>query len=227
MMHLAKAVKPRIVLLGLLVLLNGPGRLPAQPTTGDFNGCPPEGEGGDPALNILKNRDVAPTSFEDMTLTDFIQNKPADAIAMGKRHRDKWTPDAIAEVKDLEDKGVRVEGRFIAIRTQGPESCNCGSDTDVDIHMWIATIASASAKPKKSMVVEISPRELGDHSGWDHDTLVGLSKKGTRVRISGWVTWDEEHGSEVGKSRGTLWEIHPIHRIEVLKGGVWQDLDLE
>ena len=93
--------------------------------------------------------------------------------------------------------------------------------------MWLATRASADAKSTQSMVVEISPREIADHPGWAHSKLVELSKHGTKVRISGWIMWDEEHGSEVGKSRGTLWEIHPIHRIEVFEGGEWKDLDQE
>lgn len=215
----------RVATVGTLLLIATTTGLWAQHTTGDFHGCPPEGEGGDPALSELKNRDVAPESYEDMVLIDLIRTKPSEAIAMGKRHRDKWTAEAIASVDDLEAKGVRVEGRLIAIRTQGPESCNCGSDTDVDTHMWIATVASASAKPTRSMVVEVSPREVEGHPGWDHDVFVSLAKKGTRVRISGWITWDEEHGSEVGKSRGTLWEIHPIHRIEVFQDGAWRDLD--
>jgi hypothetical protein len=217
----------RVVILGALLLLVGLKRIGAQGTTGAFHGCPPDGKGGDPALSELKNRDIAPGAYEDMTLIGMIKKKPSKAIAMGKRHRDKWTPEAIASVEEFESKGVRAEGRLIAIRTQGPESCNCGSDTDVDTHMWIATVASASAKPTRSMVVEISPRELDGHPGWDHDTLVSLAKKGTRVRISGWVTWDHEHGSEVGKSRGTLWEIHPIHRIDVFRDGAWRDLDEE
>jgi len=220
-------VLSRPILTVLVMLLSSPAPVRAQHTTGDFHGCAPDGEGGDPALNTLKNRDIAPDAYEDMAIADFLHNKSADVTAMGKRHRDKWTPDALTAVKDLEAKGARVEGRLIAIRTQGPESCNCGSDTDVDTHMWIATTASANAKPTRSMVVEISPRELGDHAGWDHDTLVSLAKKGARVRISGWVTWDEEHGSEVGKSRGTLWEIHPIHLIEVFQNGAWKDLDEE
>lgn len=194
-------------------------------TKGEFHRCPPEGRNGDPALNQQKNRDLPPDTYEDMTIQHFLDSRPTAAIAMGKRHRDQWTSQALESIKDSEARAARVEGRLIAIRTQGPEACNCGSSADVDSHLWIATKPSRAAKGTASMVVEISPRELGDHQGWRHDTLVALARKGARVRISGWVTWDQEHGSEVGKSRGTLWEVHPIHKIEVFQNGDWVDLD--
>ncbi len=196
-----------------------------QQSTGAFNGCPPTGKGGDPDLNALKNRDVPPATYQDMGLADVLKNTPSAAWAMGTKHRAEWTAEAKASVADWEAKGFRVEGRLIAIRRQGPEACNCGSSTDVDRHLWIALRAASDAKATESMVVEISPRELGGHPGWDMNTLVGLAKQGAQVRISGWVTWDEEHGDEVGKSRGTLWEIHPIHLIEILQNGAWQDID--
>jgi len=36
---------------------------------------------------------------------------------------------------------------------------------------------------------------------------------------------DPEHRNMVGKYRGTIWEIHPITKIEVFKDGQWVDLD--
>ena len=45
------------------------------------------------------------------------------------------------------------------------------------------------------------------------------------VRISGWLFFDSEHGHDLGKRRTTLWEIHPITKIEVFKGGKWISLD--
>jgi hypothetical protein len=32
----------------------------------------------------------------------------------------------------------------------------------------------------------------------------------TEVRIRGWLMLDQEHPEQIGKTRGTLWEIHPI-----------------
>jgi hypothetical protein len=76
-----------------------------------------------------------------------------------------------------------------------------------------------------SLVVEISPRLLKDHPQWP--TLATKAwHDGTQVRVRGWRMWDQEHGSEVGKTRGTLWEIHPIHEIDVQdENGDWVPID--
>ena len=36
---------------------------------------------------------------------------------------------------------------------------------------------------------------------------------------------DPEHPDQVGKTRGTIWEIHPIMFIEVEQQGKWVSLD--
>ena len=35
-----------------------------------------------------------------------------------------------------------------------------------------------------------------------------------RVRISGWLMLDQMHPESVGRNRVTLWEVHPIMRVE-------------
>ena len=52
-----------------------------------------------------------------------------------------------------------------------------------------------------------------------------IVKKDQRVRISGWLMLDPEHPDQVGKTRGTIWEIHPIMQIEVNQNGQWTPLD--
>jgi hypothetical protein len=36
---------------------------------------------------------------------------------------------------------------------------------------------------------------------------------------------DPEHPDQIGKTRGTIWEIHPIMQIETRSGGTWKPLD--
>jgi hypothetical protein len=45
------------------------------------------------------------------------------------------------------------------------------------------------------------------------------------VRISGWTMFDPAHRNHLGRYRSTLWEIHPITKIEVFQDGQWIDLD--
>jgi len=45
------------------------------------------------------------------------------------------------------------------------------------------------------------------------------------VRISGWLMLDPEHRNHLNKYRGTLWEVHPITRIEVQQDSTWVLLD--
>ena len=53
-------------------------------------------------------------------------------------------------------------------------------------------------------------------------TKANLNKiRGQKVRITGWLMYDFEHPPQVGKTRGTLWEVHPVMKIEVLQDGQW------
>jgi hypothetical protein len=42
--------------------------------------------------------------------------------------------------------------------------------------------------------------------------------------VSGWLMMDQEHPDQVGKTRGTLWEVHPVMRLEVERRGGWEPL---
>jgi hypothetical protein len=55
--------------------------------------------------------------------------------------------------------------------------------------------------------------------------LAPLVNSNTQVRISGSLAYDFEHLNVVGTQRATVWEVHPIMRIEVQKNGQWVDLD--
>jgi hypothetical protein len=196
-------------------------------TTGNFGdeGCPSEGSGNsDHDLNRLKNRDLPPESYEAMTIKTILENQPAEAVQMRKKHRKDWDPGALDEVRQWEDKGVSVQGHIAAFKREGLEGCNCKSQDHRDYHVWL--VPGVSGDRASGMVVEISPRLLDQHPGWTEDALQNLIDTQGMVRISGWLTWDEEHPEQVGRTRGTLWEIHPIHKIEFLdENHRWKSLD--
>jgi hypothetical protein len=57
--------------------------------------------------------------------------------------------------------------------------------------------------------------------------LTTLVDTATSVRISGWLMYDSEHTNVIGSQRATVWEVHPITKIEIQKGGGWIDLDTQ
>ncbi len=191
-------------------------------TTGVFEGCPSEGNGGDQTLNRLKNRDMAPKHCDSLTIDDMLSYKPELIVAMGQKKRNKWSSAAIVAAQAEENRGISVEGYLIAVKQEGPEHCNCQAADKRDFHLWLA--ATSDDSKAHAVVVEVSPRLLPKHPTWRLHILTKLVKEKVPVRISGWVMWDGEHLASVTKSRGTCWEIHPIHKIEVKNGANWQEL---
>jgi hypothetical protein len=104
-----------------------------------------------------------------------------------------------------------------------PETCNCRSVTFVDYHLWIADDPNKGRE--QSLVIEIAPRVQSFHPEWTLRRLQQLARDREKVRISGWLLMDPEHPDQIGKTRGTIWEIHPIMQIETSFLGQWRPLD--
>ena len=74
------------------------------------------------------------------------------------------------------------------------------------------------------MVAEVTPRWLGSNPGWRVRILTRLVQQHAKFRLTGWLMLDPEHPDQIGKTRGGLWEIHPMTKIEVFSGGRWVEL---
>ncbi|MGE5400750.1 MAG: hypothetical protein ACM3S2_10120 [Ignavibacteriales bacterium] len=193
-----------------------------EPRFAGFRDCPPEGDGGDPQLNRLKNRvddgNYIPVEF------DAIVGLPWPR-AIERRHRDRWSEGDKKDVARYEGVPVSVVGYLAGAKQEGPESCNChGADKEYrDYHVWLTK--SAGEDRIRSIVVEVTPPIHQKHPGWDIKVLKKIVRNKQKVRISGWIMLDPEHPDQVGKTRGTIWEIHPIMQIEVESDGRWMPLD--
>lgn len=77
----------------------------------------------------------------------------------------------------------------------------------------------------KSIVVEITPALRAQHFNWTIKRLEFIDREEYRVRVSGWLLLDPDHPDQVGKTRGTIWEVHPIMSLEVQRAGEWLSLD--
>lgn len=134
------------------------------------------------------------------------------------RRRYDWSAAESASVAKYERAAVRVSGYLIAVKQEGPEATNCESQAAAwhDWHLWlVSTEAEAAARDKaQAIVIEITPRVRAlQQQSWDIHQLAAWAHAGQRVQVSGWLLLDPDHPDQVGKSRGTIWEIHPVMRI--------------
>ncbi len=204
------AVTPRVTRLSSKPVPVSPG----------FQGCPPTGDGGDRPLNFLKNR-VDTAAWVPMPFATVLDVSWPERIV--RRFRDEWSSRDSAAVAENEGLPISVEGYFVAGKQEGPEATNChGADASFrDWHLWLA--ATPGKDRRRSIVVETTPAVRANHPAWSLNGIHKLVRDSTLVRVSGWLMLDPEHPEQLGKTRGTLWEIHPLMKIEVFKSGTWSE----
>lgn len=191
-----------------------------QPATGQpliENGSEVCGSTGDArnatakALNNNKNRTDVPgdSDYVDIGWND-LASLPSDRVG------------------DFVGAPVRVVGflshKINVENTGNGESTNCHltGNNEVDWHIYLT---SSSAQPiSQAIIVETTPRTRPQHA-WTTNMLTPFVDSQTQVRISGWLMYDSEHVGVIGTQRATVWEVHPITRIEVQNNGQWVDLD--
>jgi len=177
--------------------------------------CGSQGSTSDPkmqALNSNKNRTDEPNSTDYVTIAwGDLSNLPVD------------------KVDDLQGAPVSVVGylsRKINVETGAPgESTNCNllQPNEVDWHMYLTN--APAQQIKDAVIVETTPRVRPNHK-WTTDMLSPYINKPIQVRISGWLIYDFQHTSVIGKERATVWEVHPITKIEVRNAnGSWTDIE--
>jgi len=184
-------------------------------------GCPPEGRGGDPDLNLQKNRVRAPANLRNVSFDQILN---LNRIAVNKKGRQAWTDAERQRIADVEN-GDRVAavGYIFDATYSVPETCNCSyADKPwLDFHIWLVR-DKRNAEKSKSFVVEMTPRVRLQHPGWTLEKLRALipRRAWTMVRVGGLMTFDSEHWNFVrdGK-RATVWEIHPVFQFWVCSTG--------
>ena len=189
-----------------------------RPQTDPFS-CSAEGTGGDPLLNQQKNRTTEPSSYRAIAFAD-LEAMPTAALA-AKLPRRRWPAWWAEKVSALEGQAVSVEGRLMSVQQMGVESCNCKDVTLRDLHFMLAE--TADAPRGRWLVTELTPRVRTGRPSWHLKRLRALVKRHARIRVSGWLLYDQEHLDLVGRTRLTPWELHPVMKIEVWNGDRWAE----
>lgn len=193
--------------------------------TGPDGSCPWNGNGSDPNTFLRKNRsdepgdadmhDVAWSAIHDLS---FPKDKPL---------RINWSPEHLQEIARFEGIAVRTVGYIVAVKPQNGhgEGTNCGFKLASETDTHIALVGEQGDAEKNSVVIEFTPRFLKAHPHWNKTMLSKYTDTNVPVRVTGWLMLDPDHRNHLNRYRFTLWEIHPITKIEVLSDGQWQNLD--
>ena len=199
-----------------------------DPVDEDFIGsegtCGVTGDGGDTATNARKNRTDPLPEFHDV---------PWSAVASlpyppAPPSRANWSQAQLQSIQSLEGVALRTTGFLshkVNVENSGSgESTNCHflADDDVDWHIYLQENTSDGID--KAVIVETTPRIRRVHQ-WDPTVLDKWVNSDKPVRITGFLMLDPEHRNQVGKYRGTVWEIHPITNIEVCNQASCSDSD--
>jgi uncharacterized protein YraI len=203
---------------------------------GDHALCAADGTGGDPKTNHLKNRSDEPASYHQVSWDSLAQlSFPRNRLKY-REGQHAWPQSDLDAIAAYEGLPISVVGFLSGVKVEGKESTNCGQtdSSRVDWHMYLTK--GKHQKTRQAIVVETTPRVRPNHPGWAVDSIKSFVQAGDTVRISGWLMLDPEHWDQMWqyrsasdttgtKARITLWEIHPITRIEVRRNGAWQSLD--
>jgi hypothetical protein len=145
------------------------------------------------------------------------------------KSRETFTPEQLEAIARFEGVAVQTIGYVVAIKPQASntESCNCSWKGEKATDWHIALVEHPGDGEKTSIVVEPTPRIKKNHPKWTKGNLSPWLNVDTPVRISGWLLFDPSHTNHLNKYRSTLWEIHPITKIEVwdIDGEKWVTLD--
>lgn len=200
-----------------------PPNLPrSTPSATTFQGCPPQGQGGDPALNTLVNRqDDTPSGGYRVTDLSTLLTVPSTPQVEGK-DRSAWSSANAQRIALYEGAAIRTTGWVVAVRKGGPDAANCASDANRDWYLWIGT--GAGDDPHTTLVVVVTPRIRQERPGWTDYTMRRLV--GQVVRVSGWLVYDQEPVPFIANDRATAWELRPVMHLETLYQNQWLNLDL-
>lgn len=192
------------IIIGLISLAASQGAFAACDQNGIGHAAPNTRKAG---MNILKNRRIEPIVTRPLSVAEMLAYPDRD--------------DANLEASD----GVVLRGQLLQAVHEGAESPNCGAEHDY--HIFIGAIdaahpqgahltnAQVRSRKKHAVVVELTPNIQDLHPDWGNRLEQELA--GKNVCITGWLLYDYEHHPQIGHTRGTLWEVHPVTGIGLLQ----------
>lgn len=200
------------------------GALPHAETVvwSDGSQCGPLGDHADPFLNYLKNRTDIPKTYAQLSWQS-IGALPYPEHAPFQLSQ--WSDEDLTQLAQRAGDAVSVTGFIVAVRAEGREGVNCNATEPERVDWHILVAPRSTTKSAEAMVTEVTPRVRVAHAGWTLAALRAQFQRGDSVRVSGWLLPDPGLRREVGRSSATLWEVHPVTKIEVFDGRAWRNIE--
>ena len=222
---------------------------------GNTLSCGPFGDGKDDGTNYHKNRSDLPATSHAVTLEAIRALPDTALWRFtNRRHWTKGDSALVIPYEGIPVTVEGYFEIVKPQETSAPsgtkkvgESPNCHSWTEEDTDWHMALVADPSEAEERAVVIEPTPRTKRNNPGWTPERVLPLAVRRTpkaprkeaqaaRVRVTGFLMLDPVHPTHIrGKCtvncdtksfyRATLWEVHPVTRIEVFQNGVWVDLN--
>ena len=190
-------------------------------------------DGGDAESFTLKNRIDIPAVSRAVSWTALHGLPHEDGAGVGK-DRPVWTQQQRDDILRVEGIALTVTGFLAAAKAGSSEGTNCKFTGEANTDWHIAFTEHFDDPEAKAMVVEPTPRLKRSRPGWNRTALkewIGDRRDPTdSVRITGFLFYDPDHRAHIiaanpnKRFRYTMWELHPITKIEVFSNGTWVDI---
>jgi len=195
--------------------------------------CPDQGcGGGDAKLNVKKNRTDVPTGAVESWTFEEIMHIEGERPTTWQTGQDRTAVEELGE-----DTPIALVGYMIGAHPGSPETCNCKLSGEDNNDYHINLVEHKNDPATNSVVVEMTPRVRLNHPNWKLDKLTSRldSSNPPVIRVTGYLLFDSEHVSRSGGERETIWEVHPVTKLEFCtssddpgtceSSGTWQSLD--
>jgi hypothetical protein len=193
---------------------------PCPASIPDLSKCPTEGCGGDPYLNVMKNRKCIPIDPEPVLLTTIRRLREPETWRKGQDR---------ASIQMEEQKAVQVMAYMTAAFISGRETANCSllRRNNQSFHLALAT---RPGEPRRETVSAIITPRLRPKGLMFHE-LQRLANTKAFIRVTGWMMLNTLH-IRSPLVRSTNWEIHPVTKFEICtstisqckQGSGWKDI---
>lgn len=222
---------------------------------GNTLSCGPFGDGADDGANYHKNRSDVPAtsnavtldairSLPDTALWRFNNRKTwtaADSALVLPYEGIPVTVEGYFEIVKPQATSAPSGTKKVG---EAP-NCHSWAEEDTDWHM--ALVADPSETEERAVVVEPTPRTKRHNIVWSPAKVQAFAIRRTpssprnetgavKVRVTGFLMLDPVHPTHIRGNckancgtksfyRATLWEVHPVTRIEVWQNGAWVDVN--